>query len=107
MPDYVWKGVNSYGEKRKGKLEATDEATARAMLKRMRIDVKVCKEAPKDLLENIAFFQPKVTGKDVVIFTRQLSTMIDAGLPLVQFKQCFQRRNRPIRMFSRTSGQNL
>ena len=29
-------------------------------------------------------FQPKVTGKDVVIFTRQLSTMIDAGLPLVQ-----------------------
>ena len=28
--------------------------------------------------------QPKVTGKDVVIFTRQLSTMIDAGLPLVQ-----------------------
>ena len=29
-------------------------------------------------------FKPKVTGKDVVIFTRQLSTMIDAGLPLVQ-----------------------
>jgi len=39
---------------------------------------------PKDLFENVEFFQPKVTGKDVVIFTRQLSTMIDAGLPLVQ-----------------------
>ena len=42
------------------------------------------KEAPKDVFADIALFQPKVTGKDVVIFTRQLSTMIDAGLPLVQ-----------------------
>jgi type IV pilus assembly protein PilC len=87
MPVYTWKGINSYGEKRKGKIEAVDEGGARAMLKRMRIDVKVCKEAPKDLFENVAFFQPKVTGKDLVIFTRQLSTMIDAGLPLVQCLQ--------------------
>ena len=36
------------------------------------------------MFENIEMFKPKVTGKDVVIFTRQLSTMIDAGLPLVQ-----------------------
>lgn len=87
MPDFLWKGINSYGEKRKGKIEAHDESTARAMLKRMRIDIKVCKEAPKDMLENINFFQPKVTGRDLVIFTRQLSTMIDAGLPLVQCLQ--------------------
>ncbi len=87
MPVYVWKGINSYGEKRKGKIDTPDEAGARAQLKRMRIDVKVCKEAPKDLFENIDFFQPKVTGRDLVIFTRQLSTMIDAGLPLVQCLQ--------------------
>lgn len=87
MPIYIWKGINSYGEKRKGKIEAVDEAGARGMLKRMRIDVKICKEAPKDLFENVAFFQPKVTGRDLVIFTRQLSTMIDAGLPLVQCLQ--------------------
>ena len=53
MPIYNWKGINSYGEKRKGKIEAVDEAGARAQLKRMRIDVKACKEAPKDLFENI------------------------------------------------------
>jgi len=87
MPVYNWKGINSYGEKRKGKIEAVDEAGARAQLKRMRIDVQSCKEAPKDLLENIDLFKPKVTGKDLVIFTRQLSTMIDAGLPLVQCLQ--------------------
>ena len=84
MPIYTWKGKNSYGEKRKGKLEAPSEAAAAAQLKKMRITTTVLKEAPKDIFENIALFQPKVTGKDVVIFTRQLSTMIDAGLPLVQ-----------------------
>lgn len=84
MPVYIWKGVNSYGEKRKGKLEAPNEAAAEAQLKKIRITITQMKEAPKDIFENIALFQPKVTGKDVVIFTRQLSTMIDAGLPLVQ-----------------------
>ncbi len=87
MPIYVWKGKNSYGEKRKGELEAPDEASAAAQLRRLRIDNPIVKEKPKDLLENISIFQPKVTGKDIVIFTRQLSTMIDAGLPLVQCLQ--------------------
>ena len=87
MPIYVWKGKNSFGEKRKGEIEAVDEAGARAQLRRLRIEDPVIKEKPKDLLENIKLFKPKVTGKDLVIFTRQLSTMIDAGLPLVQCLQ--------------------
>ncbi len=84
MPIYIWKGVNSYGEKRKGKIEAQSEAAALSMLRKIRVKPTVLKEAPKDLFSSVAMFQPKVTGKDVVIFTRQLSTMIDAGLPLVQ-----------------------
>ena len=84
MPIYAWKGINSYGEKRKGEVEAPDQAAAIAHVKRLRIKEPVIKEKPKDLLADIAIFQPKVTGKDIVIFTRQLSTMIDAGLPLVQ-----------------------
>ena len=84
MPVYVWKGKNSYGEKRKGEIEAPDQAAALAQVKRLRITDPVIKEKPKDLFANISMFQPKVTGKDIVIFTRQLSTMIDAGLPLVQ-----------------------
>lgn len=87
MPIYVWKGKNSFGEKRKGEVEAIDEAGARAQLRRLRIDNPTVKEKPKDLFENIDFFKPSVTGKDLVIFTRQLSTMIDAGLPLVQCLQ--------------------
>ncbi len=84
MPIYTWKGINSYGDKRKGEVEAPDQAAALAHVKRLRIKAPVVKEKPKDIFENISFFQPKVTGKDIVIFTRQLSTMIDAGLPLVQ-----------------------
>ena len=84
MPIYTWKGINSYGEKRKGEIEAPDQVSALSHTKRLRIKDAVIKEKPKDLFENISLFQPKVTGKDLVVFTRQLSTMIDAGLPLVQ-----------------------
>ena len=87
MPIYVWKGKNSFGEKRKGEIEAVDEAGARAQLRRLRIEDPIVKEKPKDLFENVKIFKPRVTGKDIVIFTRQLSTMIDAGLPLVQCLQ--------------------
>jgi type IV pilus assembly protein PilC len=84
MPVYIWKGTNTYGEKRKGKMEAPNEGYVQAFLRRSRITPTSVKEAPKDLLADVAFLQPKVTVRDVVIFTRQLSTMIDAGLPLVQ-----------------------
>jgi len=87
MAIYVWKGKNSFGETRKGEIEAVDEAGARAQLKRQRVEVATVKLKPKDLFENIKIFKPKVTGKDIVVFTRQLSTMIDAGLPLVQCLQ--------------------
>jgi len=80
MPIYQWKGIGSGGKKRKGKLEATDERQVENFLKRLRISDYTIKDAPKD----IVLMKPKVKPKDVMIFTRQFSTMIDAGLPLVQ-----------------------
>jgi len=47
-------------------------------------NLSVSKKKPKDLLENIPFFKQKVKEKDVVIFSRQFATMIDAGLPIIQ-----------------------
>ncbi|MGM0383061.1 MAG: type II secretion system F family protein [Thermodesulfobacteriota bacterium] len=84
MPIYVWVGKNKKGRSIKGELEAADERIARIQLKKRSIHVTKLKQKPKDLFENISFMQPKVTNKDLVIFTRQFSTMIDAGLPLVQ-----------------------
>ncbi|MCI5157094.1 MAG: type II secretion system F family protein [Candidatus Electrothrix sp. AUS1_2] len=92
MPVYVWKGVNTLGNKIKGEMEAGNEAAVLGQLKRLRIQNPKVKEKPKDMFANVAFLQPKVTGKDVVIFTRQLSTMIDAGLPLVQSLQILSKQ---------------
>jgi len=84
MPEYVWKARSLAGNVVKGEMNEVNEAVVLRKLQKMNYaDIKV-KKKPKDLLENIAFFQPKVKTKDVVIFTRQFATMIDAGLPLVQ-----------------------
>ncbi len=84
MAVFVWEGTTTSGEKRKGEIEAQDERAVRLLLRRQRITPSKIKTKPKDLFENISFLQPKVKTKDIVIFTRQLSTMIDAGLPLIQ-----------------------
>ena len=84
MPVYKWVAETKKGKVLKGELEAGDERIAQLQLKRRNLTIKKIKAKPKDLFENVAFFQPKITAKDVVIFTRQFSTMIDAGLPLVQ-----------------------
>ena len=84
MPIYLWEGKNRKNEVRKGEMEAPDENAVKANLFRQKITPTKVKKKPKDLLEDIAFFQPKVTETDVIIFCRQFSTMIDAGLPIVQ-----------------------
>nr|HDM99650.1 type II secretion system F family protein [Deltaproteobacteria bacterium] len=84
MPVFVWKGTASGGQIQKGEIEAQDEQAVRRLLRQQRITLSKVKPKPKDLLENIAIFKKKVSPKDIVIFTRQLSTMIDAGLPLIQ-----------------------
>jgi type IV pilus assembly protein PilC len=84
MPVYSWVAETKKGRKLKGELEAADERIALSQLKRRNLTVKKLKPKPKDIFENVSWLQPKVTSKDIVVFTRQFSTMIDAGLPLVQ-----------------------
>ncbi len=81
---YLWVAETKKGRKIKGELEAASEQIARSQLRKRNLKILKLKPKPKDLFANIAFMQPKVTNKDIVIFTRQFSTMIDAGLPLVQ-----------------------
>lgn len=84
MPVFQWKGKNKKNEIKKGEMDAPDEATVKANLTRLRITPTKIKQKPKDLFENISFLQPKVKQADVIIFCRQFSTMIDAGLPIIQ-----------------------
>ena len=84
MPVFLWEGTNRRNEVQKGELEAPNEQAVKAQLGRMRINPTKIKKKPKDLFENVSFMQPKVTEKDVILFARQFSTMIDAGLPIIQ-----------------------
>jgi type IV pilus assembly protein PilC len=84
MPVYVWVAETKRGRKLKGEIDAANESIALNQLKKRNFTVRKLKPKPKDLLAGISFLKPRVTNKDIVIFTRQFSTMIDAGLPLVQ-----------------------
>jgi len=86
MPLFAYKGKTASGEVKKGEVEAENKADAQKRLRQMKIQPTSVK--PKGGIEiNIPtpeFLKPKVTNKDLVIFTRQFATMIDSGLPLVQ-----------------------
>lgn len=84
MPVYLWEGKDRKNEKRKGEMEAASEQMVRSNLARIKIVPSKIKKKPKDLFENIEMFQPKVQEDDVIVFSRQFSTMIDAGLPIIQ-----------------------
>ncbi len=84
MPVYLWVGKTRNNDVRKGEIEAPSEEAVRAQLTRQRIVPTKIKKKPKDLFENVAFLQPKVKEHDIILFARQFSTMIDAGLPIIQ-----------------------
>ncbi|MEH0020001.1 MAG: type II secretion system F family protein [Desulfobacter sp.] len=81
---YLWKGKNPKGRSIKGEMEAESQDQVRLSLERRKITPTRIKKKPKDLFENVEFLQPRVKETDVIIFARQFSTMIDAGLPLLQ-----------------------
>jgi type IV pilus assembly protein PilC len=84
MPVFNWEGRTRQGTVKKGVLEAPNEAAVMTQLRAQMIMPVRVKTKPKDLLEGISFLKGRVTTRDLVVFTRQFATMIDAGLPLVQ-----------------------
>ena len=84
MPVYQWVGKNRLNKVQKGEMEAQSEEGVRASLVRQKITPTRIKPKPKDLFQNIKFLQPRVKENDIILFARQFSTMIDAGLPIIQ-----------------------
>ncbi|MDD4091311.1 MAG: type II secretion system F family protein [Smithellaceae bacterium] len=84
MPVFLWEGTTKKGEVKKGEMDVADELAVRTALRRQGFKSIAVKQKPKDLLENIPFLQGGVEEKNVVVFCRIFSTMIDAGLPLIQ-----------------------
>ena len=84
MPVFLWEGQTRKGEKKKGEIEAANEAALRGILRRQGLTSITVKQKPKDLSEYLPFLKQKVKEKEVVIFARIFATMINAGLPLIQ-----------------------
>ncbi|MCH2171186.1 type II secretion system F family protein [Myxococcota bacterium] len=84
MPVYNWKAKTRQGEKKKGELEAVNQEAVMSQLRSQGLVPVSVKEKPKDISEYLPFLQPRIKTRDLVVFTRQFATMIDAGLPLVQ-----------------------
>ena len=88
MPVYKWQGVSPKGETLKGEMEATSREAVIIRLRSQRIQPQPARIKEKgkglDLEISIPTLGSAVKSRDVVIFTRQFATMIDAGLPIVQ-----------------------
>ncbi|MHB1845927.1 MAG: type II secretion system F family protein [Deltaproteobacteria bacterium] len=80
-PTWIWKGVSKEGQERQGEMQAEDADSVQQRLRQMGINPSKVKKKPMDLkLPSLG----GVPRKSLIVFTRQLATMIDAGLPLVQ-----------------------
>jgi type IV pilus assembly protein PilC len=84
MPTYSWEGKTSKGAIKKGEIEAPSEAAVRIQLRQQNIIPTKISSKRKDINIELPFLKKKVKQRSIAIFTRQLATMIDAGLPLVQ-----------------------
>jgi len=82
MPAYVWKGKTRDGKAVSGERSAENKEAVMALLRRDQILVSSVKEKGKEMV--LPKFGGGVPAKDLAIFVRQFSVMIDAGLPLVQ-----------------------
>src|SRR5437762_3628513 len=83
LPIWVWEGKTKTGEVKKGEVEAADEASVQQRLRAMALQNVKIRKKPMQLKFKLPVFGG-ISQKDIVIFTRQFATMIDAGLPLVQ-----------------------
>jgi type IV pilus assembly protein PilC len=82
MPAYTWEGKNRQGQTQKGSSTAANETALSSELRRKGIMVTSIR--PKSAMKLSFGGGGSVSSKDLVVFTRQFCTMIDAGLPLVQ-----------------------
>jgi type IV pilus assembly protein PilC len=79
---WKWSAKTKQGDVRSGEMEAGEASAVEARLRQMGLEPTKVRKKPKEL--RLPSFGGGVTTKDILVFTRQFSVMIDAGLPLVQ-----------------------
>src|SRR5687768_14021733 len=101
MAKFQWEATTRGGEKKKGTMEADTAAQVEARLRGDGLTIDRVRKEPAQLTIS---FGSGVGHKDLQIFTRQLATMIDAGLPLVQCLDILAAQT-PNKIFARVLSQ--
>ena len=78
---FVWEGKDRTGKVIKGEVSSDSSAAAKAQLRKQGINVAKVKKKSKPLFGGR---EKKIKPMDIAVFTRQLATMMKAGVPLVQ-----------------------
>jgi type IV pilus assembly protein PilC len=80
LDGYDWKGINRRGKKTQGEIKASSVMEAKALLRQQGITPSLVRKQAKPLFGS----DPKIVPVDIAIVTRQIATMLAAGVPLVQ-----------------------
>lgn len=90
---YAWKGTNKKGNPVKGVVQGATEEIAKSELRRQGVTVtKMTKQT------NIEFLEPKIKPMDIAMFSRQICTMLGAGVPIIQAIELLSGSHEKVRM---------
>ena len=102
MPQYIDTAVNASGKEQKGKIVAATQEEATEILKKQQLFITSLKDADakkrtaakkgKGGMSNISIGTPVIKKKELVVLTRQLATLLDAGLPLIRSLRTLERQ---------------
>ena len=103
MPQYLYTAVNASGKELKGKIVAASAEEATEALKKQQLFITSLKDADakkrtaakkggKGGMGNISIGTPVIKKKELVVLTRQLATLLDAGLPLIRSLRTLERQ---------------
>ncbi len=92
MPEFKWKGKDTNGNEQTGIMKADSAEAVRLHLRRQKITPVSIRKRMKDIQITIPGVTNRISERDIVVFTRTFSTMVDAGLPLVQCLEILARQ---------------
>lgn len=78
---FVWTGLDKSGRKNQGEVLAASQALAKAQLRMQGISARTVRRKVRPL---VSFGSKKIKSSDIALFTRQMATMMKAGVPLIQ-----------------------
>jgi type IV pilus assembly protein PilC len=96
MAIFTYKAKNTHGEDVKGKVEAQNATQAAAVLRSRGLLIVSVKALNDDAFSSLTNFLTGIKEDEIVNMTRQLSTMVTAGLPLIQGLSILEQQSKPV-----------